>query len=288
MRKSEKKKLTFYIVIFLLLLFVVEFYIFGYFYRKYYYYNKGKLIAKVGNIKIYDRDISGRLDYLSEIQNKKITLSNIDKEILKAILYEVYIDKILEKEFYNKKFSKDKIDTVINTYKRNLIREEYIKSYVTNNITNKELEQKYENLIKDIKDKEERKISHILVETEEEAERILKSLRRNNNFEYLANKYSIDKASAINGGSLGYLMKNEIESEDFANIIFIMKKGEISKPIQTKYGWHIAKVDDIRKTEIKDFPEVKDNILELLKEDLINEFLIKKTKNINIELIGKK
>lgn len=286
MRKSEKKTLILSLTISIIIIFVIEFYIIYFFYRKYYFYDKGNLIAKVGNVKIYDNDIKDRLDYLSKIKDEDITLKNIDGEILKAVLYEVYIDKILEKEFYNKKFNKNEVDILVNNYKRNLIRENYFKLYILNNIKDSDLENKYENLIKDVKDREERKISHIVVETEEEAERILKSLKRNNNFEYLANKYSIDKISAINGGSLGYLMKGEIDLEDFANIAFVLKKGEISKPIKTKYGWHIIKIDDIRKTEIKEFNDVKDTVKSLLEEDLINDFILKKIKDVDIKIIN--
>lgn len=286
MRKSEKKTLALILTISVIIIFVIEFYVINFFYRKYYFYEKGKLIAKVGKMNIYDNDIKERLNYLSKINEKDITLESIDEELLKAVLYEAYIDKMLEKEFYDKKFNKDEIDVSVNSYKRNLIRENYFKLYVLNNIDNSDLKKKYEDLIKDVKDREERKISHIVVDTEEEAERLLKSLKRNNNFEYLANKYSTDKISAINGGSLGYLMKGEIELEDFANIAFVLKKGEVSKPIKTKYGWHIIKVDDIRKTEIKEFDDVKDTIKNLLQEDLINNFMLKKINGVKIKLLN--
>ena len=283
MRKSEKKTLTLILVISAVIIFAIEFYIIDFFYKKYYYYDKGNVIAKVGNINIYDNDIKDRLNYLSKIKNEEITIDNIDKEVLKAVLYEAYVDKKLEKEFYEKKFNKDEIDTLINSYKRNLIRDKYIELYVLNDIKDSDLKEKYENLIKDVKDREE--ISHIVVDTEEEAERILKMLRRNSNFEYLAQKYSTDKISAINGGSLGYLMKGEIELEDFANIAFLLKIGEISKPIKTKYGWHIIRIDDIRKTEIKEFDDVKDTVKNLLEEDLINEFILKSVNGVKIKML---
>lgn len=288
MRKSEKRILISCVIIAFIIIFITEFLVLDFFYKKYYKYEKGELIAKVGNTRIYHNEIKDRLDYLSKTENKEITLDTIDKELLKAVLYETYIEKLMEKEFYKKKFNKQEIDMLTNSYKRNLIKENYFKLYITNNINDKDLEEKYKSLIKDVKDREERKIYHILVKTEEEADRIFKSLIRNDNFEYLAEKYSIDKATAINGGSLGYLIKGEIESKDFANIAFILKKGEISKPFQTKLGWHIIKIDDIRKTEIKDFEEVKDIVKKLLEEDLINEFLIKKTQNVNIKLINGK
>lgn len=288
MRKSEKKILTICIIVSLTILFSIEFVALRYFYRKYIYYDKGSPIAKVGNIKIYSNDIQERLYYLNQqSEDKNISLDSIDEEMLKAVLYEIYIEKILKKEFYKKKFDNNHINYLTNSFKNNLIKEKYLKDYIINNINESDLQKKYDYLIKDIKDKEERKISHILVETEEEAERIIKLLKRNYNFEYQAEKYSIDKASAINGGSLGYLMKNEIELKDFANIAFILKQGEISKPLKTEHGWHIIKVDDIRQTELKSFDEVKDTVRQLLEQDLINDFLLNITKDIKIKMINR-
>ena len=73
--------------------------------------------------------------------------------------------------------------------------------------------------------------------------------------------------------------------QDFANIAFILKKDEISKPLKTEHGWHIIKVEDIRKTELKSFNEIKDTVKQLLENDLINDFLIKMTRGVEINMI---
>jgi len=68
------------------------------------------------------------------------------------------------------------------------------------------------------------------------------------NFGYLANKFSEDKSSARNGGQLPFLSKGQTVPE-FDNMVYSMTKiNSFSKPFKTKYGWHIVKLDEIKKT----------------------------------------
>lgn len=68
-------------------------------------------------------------------------------------------------------------------------------------------------------------------------------------FSYLANKYSADKGSASKGGELPYMSSGTTVPE-FDNVLFSMNElNSISKPFKTKYGWHIIKLLEIKKTE---------------------------------------
>jgi len=63
-------------------------------------------------------------------------------------------------------------------------------------------------------------------------------------FATLAKKYSQDKGSAKQGGDLGYLTRGV--EENFDNIVFALKKGEVSDVIKSKQGFQLVMVDDIR------------------------------------------
>jgi foldase protein PrsA len=80
--------------------------------------------------------------------------------------------------------------------------------------------------------------SHILVNSSEEADKIEALLKDGADFSELAKNYSLDKASAVYGGSLGYFSKGMMIKE-FEDAAFALKIGEISEPVQTKYGYHI-------------------------------------------------
>ena len=107
---------------------------------------------------------------------------------------------------------------------------------------------------------EEYKVSHILMRTNPMEN--LKSLKNKfydikrkalekNNFDEFAQKYSADKASAVNGGSLGWIEKQLVVPE-FRNIMVNINIGEISEPFKTQYGWHILYLEDKRIKNISD------------------------------------
>jgi peptidyl-prolyl cis-trans isomerase C len=93
------------------------------------------------------------------------------------------------------------------------------------------------------------------------------------NFESVAERKSIDKASAAHGGSIGYVIKEQIAIPEFANIAFLLKEGEISKPIKTKEGWHIVKVNSVRMVQPRGYEASRGDILETLKKEKYNQFL---------------
>ena len=93
---------------------------------------------------------------------------------------------------------------------------------------------------------------------------ILDSLNDGVSFEYLAKKYSDDKNSSFKGGRLNPFSSGQINSIPFENAAFELdKKNNTSKPIETKYGWHIIKF--YSKKNVKKFDEIKYELLNKLK-----------------------
>jgi len=69
-------------------------------------------------------------------------------------------------------------------------------------------------------------------------------IKNGEDFAGLAEKYSQDKASAKQGGDLGYLTRGV--EENFDKVVFALKKGEVSDVIKSKQGFQLVMVDDIR------------------------------------------
>lgn len=94
---------------------------------------------------------------------------------------------------------------------------------------------------------------------------ILDSINSGISFEYLAKKYSDDKNSSFKGGRLNPFSSGQINSIPFENAAFgLENKNDISKPIETKYGWHIVKLYD--KKSVQKFDEIKYQLLNKLKK----------------------
>ncbi|WP_022670255.1 SurA N-terminal domain-containing protein [Hippea alviniae] len=103
-------------------------------------------------------------------------------------------------------------------------------------------------------------------ELKQEAERVYKLLKdKKITFKEAVKEYSADKLTKNVGGDLGYITKNMV-IDSFWNAIVKLKKGEISKPFKTKFGYHIALIEDIKEPFIRPFDKVKKDIINYLKE----------------------
>jgi peptidyl-prolyl cis-trans isomerase C len=84
--------------------------------------------------------------------------------------------------------------------------------------------------------------SHILVKTEDEAKLIKTELDSGKSFEEIARLKSLCP-SKKNGGGLGWFSHGQMVRE-FEKAAFSLKKGQISQPVKTEFGWHIIKAND--------------------------------------------
>ncbi|MBN3004255.1 SurA N-terminal domain-containing protein [Chromobacterium alkanivorans] len=120
---------------------------------------------------------------------------------------------------------------------------------------------------------EQRRASHILLtvakdakpeqkaKVKAEAEALLKEVRANPaRFAELAKSKSQDPGSAANGGDLGFF-GHGMMVKPFDDAVFRMKPGQISEVIETEFGYHIIKLDEVK---AQDFAEVKAAIADKL------------------------
>ena len=100
-------------------------------------------------------------------------------------------------------------------------------------------------------------------------------------FESLAKQFSEDKNSADKGGKLSPFSGGQLSSMEFENAAFTLKeKGEISKPIESNFGWHIIKL--LNKKPVGSLEEMKAQLEIKIKRDerskLINDAFVNKIK----------
>jgi len=119
---------------------------------------------------------------------------------------------------------------------------------------------------------DEAHIRHIVAPSREEIEKVLAELKSGVDFAVVASRKSIDEASRMEGGDLGYMTEEEATVE-FAKVIRETPTGGVSKPFQTDMGWHVAKIDDRRKEKPPSIEELRGPILKHLTMMQIGEVL---------------
>ncbi|MFA6990221.1 MAG: peptidylprolyl isomerase [Candidatus Gastranaerophilaceae bacterium] len=121
------------------------------------------------------------------------------------------------------------------------------------------------------------------------ADKILTELKANPfKFNEFAKKYSDDKVSAEKGGDIGYLSSKNMPPE-LSKVAFSIKKGQISDPIKSNYGYQIIKVTDFKKASIATFDQVKKDIYQYLDTQLrikaLNKIIMDTKNSSKIEYI---
>jgi peptidyl-prolyl cis-trans isomerase C len=136
----------------------------------------------------------------------------------------------------------------------------------------------------------EYKAQHILVDTKEKAEAIIKQLDEATAkkldvgavFSKLAAADSKDP-SGKNGGDLGWFSLQSMV-KPFADAVTALKKGEITQqPVQTQYGWHVIRLEDTRTLTAPAFDDVKQQVETLTQRKKLQAYLDELRKTAKIQ-----
>jgi parvulin-like peptidyl-prolyl isomerase len=121
---------------------------------------------------------------------------------------------------------------------------------------------------------ETRDVRHILVAKKSLADSIYAQLKAGANFAKLAKKYSKDPGSASNGGKLTISKGQTVPA--FDKTAFSLKKGELSPPIHTQYGYHIIQaLSDVKAAKTTSLSKVETSIKQQLEQQQKNDVMTK-------------
>ena len=131
-------------------------------------------------------------------------------------------------------------------------------------VTEEELEAYYEDERYLYQTEEERQARHILIGLDTEdaeaiASAVLTRLGEGEDFEALVAEFSEDAGTSGQGGDLGWVSKGLLVGP-FEDTLFSMEVGAVEGPVETGFGYHIIRLDDIRPGEIRTFESVRDEL----------------------------
>lgn len=88
-------------------------------------------------------------------------------------------------------------------------------------------------------------------------------------FAELAKKRSEDPGSAANGGDLGYIDRGSMKDvPEFEEVLYKLKPGEISAPVESRLGYHIIRLTAVRPAQLKSLDEARGQIEQELRKQL--------------------
>ena len=218
-----------------------------------------RVVARVEDREITVEDLENEYQRQSRLIIKGI--SDLDRR--KDMLEKLIRDQVMVIGAYSEGLDKEvEKDTAIQQQKEQvLLNVLYQKEIVEKSkVSESELKDHYEKL------KEEIHVWHILLETEEQAEGVYQQLKEGADFAELAKEKSIDPSAKNNAGDLGFFGWGKMVPE-FQEVAFKLKEGEISRPVKTRFGWHVIKLIERREVEQQPFEQVKDIIQARLGRD---------------------
>ncbi len=150
-----------------------------------------------------------------------------------------------------------------------------------NPVKEDEVKAEYERFRKQSGDKEF-KARHILVEKEDVAKGLIDQIKKGAKFEELA-KQSKDTGSAQKGGDLDWVSPNSLV-KPFADAMMKLEKGKMTEtPVQTQFGYHIIRLEDVRETQPPPYEQVKPQIRQELERKQVAELQKKMRESAKVE-----
>ncbi len=216
--------------------------------------------------------------------------NRLPKKIKEKPLSEIYpniVNELINQHLITKQAYKDKLDDqkeIIEILKKNkdqIMAKYWLNKFLAYNTSEEKIQDFYTKYLENFKTFQEFNASHILVKEEDEALQIIEKLKIKSEFSKLAKSYSIGP-SKKNGGNLGWFRSGQMVKE-FEEAVLKLKKGKITKkPVKTKFGYHIIMLNDIRDSQPKKINDIKQQIVNRIKQNSLSNLQKQLRKNRSI------
>jgi len=229
----------------------------------------GSVVARVDGRELLQRDFDSYLpaDY-REAMTLKEKKAYLDRWITTELLYGEAVRRGLA--------TSPEIEARLEQLRKDLVADQLVREILSERavVTEREVREYYQ--VHEDEYTRELRVSHILVSTLEEAEKV-KELLRTHAFSWVEDRYSVDKHTGA-GGDLGFLSKGNMIPE-FEDVVFKMNVGDVSDVIETEFGYHFVTVTDAREAQEK-------LTLEDAAEDISRTVLLQKRKAVYDGLVA--
>ncbi|MCY0966407.1 SurA N-terminal domain-containing protein [Parathalassolituus penaei] len=155
-------------------------------------------------------------------------------------------------------------------------------------VTEDELKQAYNDYLTQLKDKEQRNASHILIEVNDKrddaaaqalAADIEKRIAGGEDFAKLATEFSDDIGTRNQGGELGFAARGAYV-EAFDNVLFGMEEGTVSEPVKTEFGYHIIKLMGVKAADAASLDDKREELSAWIRDEKAQQHIAEQTQEL--------
>jgi peptidyl-prolyl cis-trans isomerase C len=192
-----------------------------------------------------------------------------DDQLFKGILDQLVQQVALEQAVGDKLTAKDLL--VLEATKRNYLANVALDPIAKAAVTDAAMKTAYDAAVAAMPPMTEYHASHILVDSEEKANKLLADIKGGKAFADVAKENSTD-GSAKNGGDLGWFSLGTMV-KPFEDAVVAAKVGEVAGPIKTDFGYHLILVTETRQKAPPSMDDMKQQLSNQIQADAIKAYL---------------
>ena len=129
----------------------------------------------------------------------------------------------------------------------------------------------------------EYKLSHILVDSQQAAEKSVSALNDGRPFADVARQNSID-ASAQSGGELGWVSRGQLDPALVTALADLQPGTYSQQPVETEFGWHVLLLEQVRASAQPSYAEMRASLMQAKQKELLTAYIKELRAKAQLEL----
>lgn len=225
------------------------------------------VVARIGNEEIRLTDIVGEIYSLPAEQREAQPFDDLYDEFLQRridhamVFYAAVASGLRNDPRHARRMAE---------IERSVLADQYLDNIIRARITIEAVEERYEIFVEEEADRTELRARHILARDAVHADKLKLRLDNGEDFEALAR--SLDYPGAEHGGDLGYFDEETMASE-IVQVARTLEVDQISAPFESQFGWHLLKLVDERPTRVREFDEVRDQLVQDMSREIVDDVI---------------
>jgi peptidyl-prolyl cis-trans isomerase C len=207
-------------------------------------------------------------------------------DLFRRVLDEVVDEKLLAREALKRHLDREPVARRrLAAARERILGDMLVEKAVDANISEDAVHSLYDEQLKLAKQTDEFHARLILLKSRQDADAVMKLLASGASFEALAMDRSIDQASRLSGGDLGYFTPDVMPA--YADALKNAKAGDTIGPVQTEGGFAILRVEDRRQEQPPSLEQARPQITRYLTYEGVLKLLRGLRQDAKVEILIK-